>query len=550
MFAVPGWTVPTAALKKQVGADQVSASKKPLERQIKSSHTRNGPGVTIDNLAELWDKHIEGKFPGGGGGIDVLSDRNGKGKKRKRDRSVNHEKGETEASREKDEDQMSKADGRGNFQKRKTLKEKKRERKRLLQPREENGTETQESKSGGSPGTGRHKLNALDAGKVPQMQSTPPSSLTVLQSTMRQKLLSSRFRYLNQTLYTTPSTSSLELFAQNPGFFAEYHEGFRRQVSVWPENPVDGFIEWIQERGALRPGGTGRINQTAHWMKRQDRRQSRSKTVEVDGKGFSHGIGANDSAKRVLEPLPRNSKSGLCTIADLGCGDAHLARVLTQPPQLNPSGPPATKALKLRIHSFDLAASSPLVTVADIRSLPLPDASVDVAVLCLALMGTNWIEFIEEAWRVLRWKGECWIGEVGSRFTVVKAKIMDHGRGDRSKGKRRARQDPELTDGGGEEMTLVDEKSSNADHKSTDISAFVEVLRRRGFVLAEEAERGNKMFVRMRFLKAVTPTAGQALPIPHDAGAQSWAKKRLVESDTIDTSEEGKVLKPCVYKTR
>ena len=45
--------------------------------------------------------------------------------------------------------------------------------------------------------------------------------------------------------------------------------------------------------------------------------------------------------------------------------------------------------------------------------------SVDVVVFCLALMGTNYGDFIAEALRVLRRKGRLWIAEVRSRFAGV-----------------------------------------------------------------------------------------------------------------------------------
>ena len=35
-------------------------------------------------------------------------------------------------------------------------------------------------------------------------------------------------------------------------------------------------------------------------------------------------------------------------------------------------------------------------------AVPLPEASVDTAVFSLSLMGTNWLDFICEAHRVLR----------------------------------------------------------------------------------------------------------------------------------------------------
>lgn len=52
-----------------------------------------------------------------------------------------------------------------------------------------------------------------------------------------------RFRYLNEKLYTMDSSSALTHFTQNPEDFERYHEGFANQVSSWPTNPVDIFIE-------------------------------------------------------------------------------------------------------------------------------------------------------------------------------------------------------------------------------------------------------------------------------------------------------------------
>eukprot|EP00004_Rigifila_ramosa_P020402 TRINITY_DN5295_c0_g1_i2.p1 TRINITY_DN5295_c0_g1~~TRINITY_DN5295_c0_g1_i2.p1 ORF type:complete len:191 (-),score=44.78 TRINITY_DN5295_c0_g1_i2:22-594(-) len=87
-------------------------------------------------------------------------------------------------------------------------------------------------------------------------------------------------------------------------------------------------------------------------------------------------------------------------IADLGCGEGRLGATLTGH----------------KVHSFDLVALSPHVTVADIASLPLPNASVDVAVFCLSLMGTNLVDFLTEAHRILKPNGLLKIAEVVSRF--------------------------------------------------------------------------------------------------------------------------------------
>ena len=51
--------------------------------------------------------------------------------------------------------------------------------------------------------------------------------------------------------------------------------------------------------------------------------------------------------------------------------------------------------------------------------MPLSTNSLDIAVFSLSLMGTNYIDFIIEANRVLRNKGTLLIAEVLSRFTDI-----------------------------------------------------------------------------------------------------------------------------------
>lgn len=90
------------------------------------------------------------------------------------------------------------------------------------------------------------------------------------------------------------------------------------------------------------------------------------------------------------------------TIADLGCGDARLARTL--------------KATHPNIHSFDLMPLNEHVQVCDIAHTPLQPNSVDLVVFCLSLMGTNLTDFIFEAHRILRLRGTMKIVEIASRF--------------------------------------------------------------------------------------------------------------------------------------
>ncbi|XP_043974956.1 ribosomal RNA-processing protein 8 isoform X1 [Gambusia affinis] len=95
-------------------------------------------------------------------------------------------------------------------------------------------------------------------------------------------------------------------------------------------------------------------------------------------------------------------RSPSLVVADFGCGDCKIAR-----------------SVKNKVHSFDLAATCDLVTVCDMAKVPLGDDSVDIAVFCLSLMGTNLVEFLAEANRVLKMRGVLKVAEVASRFDNV-----------------------------------------------------------------------------------------------------------------------------------
>nr|GAT54016.1 uracil phosphoribosyltransferase [Mycena chlorophos] len=175
----------------------------------------------------------------------------------------------------------------------------------------------------------------------------------------RAKLSGARFRLINESLYKSGSKEAHEMMRRDPEMFEEYHRGFRHQVESWPTNPVEHYIS-------------------------------------------------------VLSKYPART-----TIADLGCGDAAMARTLT------PKG--------FNVLSFDLVSDGVFVVEADICSrIPLPGSEpsagekssgdgqvVDVVVCALSLMGTNWIGCLREAWRILRTDGELKIAEVASRFTDV-----------------------------------------------------------------------------------------------------------------------------------
>ncbi|KAI8850324.1 methyltransferase-domain-containing protein [Chytridium lagenaria] len=93
----------------------------------------------------------------------------------------------------------------------------------------------------------------------------------------------------------------------------------------------------------------------------------------------------------------KQSKNSL-VIADLGCGEAKLSESLLQ-------SNPKTGTPLFVVHSFDLVAPNERVVACDIRKVPMKDATVDVAIFCLAILKPD---------------GELKIAEVTSRFPDVK----------------------------------------------------------------------------------------------------------------------------------
>ena len=400
--------------------------------------------------------------------------------------------------------------------------------------------------------------SSSSAAKVPPPGPAAPlttSKLTPLQMKMRSRIVSARFRHLNQTLYTTPSAQASALFSNTPSAYTSYHDGFRAQVAIWPQNPVNTFIADVKLRGSAKREGLGA-------QKKAWRDEKKGKGKRGIGKGAFASVGEGHSGE--IKPLPRTN--GVCTITDLGCGDAALAAAL-----LSSAG---SKAMNLKLHSFDLAKgdgpNADLVTVADITALPLEDGAVDVAVLCLSLMGTNWVSCVDEVSRVVRWGGEVWGAEIKSRFARVGKRQegsigMTKPEGAKGGKKRKRGVGGDEVDGEGEAGGVVEvdsdpdilapgraAKEKKASENEPDVSAFVHVWRRRGFELQGEVDSENKMFVRMKFIKKGKSKEDDRALARDRAKGKIGAKPKFIdgEGDEEDAENEARVLKPCVYKLR
>ncbi|WKT45720.1 hypothetical protein QSH57_010594 [Fusarium oxysporum f. sp. vasinfectum] len=399
--------------------------------------------------------------------------------------------GEDEKLKEGEETKEDKKEGKDDDEQPKPKKEKKDKKKKQKQKSTEDSTETTTSP-------------AKDVVAKTAPQPPAPPKLTPLQASMERS--SSQLDSATSTRHSTPvPLKKLSIYSMSPRDV--------RRVKVWPENPVDSFLKDIRARGKVRQQGKGRP-----------------------------GAPPTPLAKT---PLPRTQQE--CTIADLGCGDARLAEALQSD----------GKKLKVNVKSYDLQSPSPLVTKADIANLPLADGSVNVAVFCLALMGTNWVDFIEEAYRILHWKGELWVAEIKSRFGPIRNKNapVTHSVGNRKKnamagkkGKKGADNDAEHDEDLAVEVDGMDDR-----RRETDVSAFVEVLRSRGFVLQGDREAidlSNKMFVKMHFIKGASPTKGKHVKEQEAPKGKRGIIRRIDPIDEQPEFNEASVLKPCVYKIR
>ncbi|KAF8437365.1 methyltransferase-domain-containing protein [Terfezia claveryi] len=490
-----------------------------------------GPKVTDENLQTLYEKVVEGKKVGGG---------EGSGKK-KRKRGKKGGKGAADGENPSSEEHQKQKDQPITSEP--SRKKQKKDNKRATP----------------------QSLDAIISSAAIPISTTSPlasiPALTPLQQKMRAKLTGARFRHLNEALYTAPSATSFELFRSQPSMFHDYHVGFRQQVQSWPENPVDIFLKQLLSRASAKATP----------------KDPKKNPVKVGGR-----------KREQIKPLPRPPPTYTCTIADLGCGDAKLAATLIPISE--------KRNLNLKIHSFDLTSDrNPLVTEADIANLPLEKESVDITIFCLALMGTNYLNFIEEAFRVLRFGGELWIAEIKSRFTTSgsggstetpapppvssAAEMGNKGKIGVLKKSQKPGDVPPIS-GDLDDYDLNDGEEEYEQQPTGPIdpiyTPFITALSRRGFVLKTDAagnpgvDDRNKMFVRMEFLKP-RPRVERRKPGEGDpdydlskegrggrgsmgrAGREGMKRERgkwLAETEEDVRRREERLLKPCVYKLR
>lgn len=106
----------------------------------------------------------------------------------------------------------------------------------------------QKKNDSGNPNATTEKQSEGAASSEKESTIEQPANTSKLQKSFKAQLSGSRFRILNEELYTTTSEESYHRFSKNPELFEQYHEGFRHQVESWPVNPVDVIVRWLSKK--------------------------------------------------------------------------------------------------------------------------------------------------------------------------------------------------------------------------------------------------------------------------------------------------------------
>jgi hypothetical protein len=135
-----------------------------------------------------------------------------------------------------------------------------------------------------------------------------------------------------------------------------------------------------------------------------------------------HNIVEKNEESFAKEEIPRNviiteldkiKTKRTIEVVDLGCGKAQIASHYKHDKRFH-------------FHNYDhVSFDNKLVIEQDISTLPLDDDSIEIAILSLAMWGSNCKEYITEAHRVLETSGKLYIIEPTKRWTNVETEPIE-----------------------------------------------------------------------------------------------------------------------------
>ena len=116
----------------------------------------------------------------------------------------------------------------------------------------------------------------------------------------------------------------------------------------------------------------------------------------------------------IIAELEKIQTKRVKMVVDMGCGEAPIAKHFAKQSEKKQSNKDPTKQSKFHFHNYDhQTGGHPAIQQADISSLPLDDASIEIAIMSLAMWGTadNKTQYVKEAYRVLESGGIFYIAD-------------------------------------------------------------------------------------------------------------------------------------------
>jgi len=130
-------------------------------------------------------------------------------------------------------------------------------------------------------------------------------------------------------------------------------------------------------------------------------------------------IPRNVIISRLEKIKTRRTKS----VIDLGCGRAHIAAHFAKDKRFEFTNYDHVADPAINVNADDAVSVS--VSVCDISQLPLEDDSMEIAILSLAMWGSNCHDYVREAYRVLETRGWLYIIEPTKRWTTIADQTQD-----------------------------------------------------------------------------------------------------------------------------
>jgi hypothetical protein len=157
------------------------------------------------------------------------------------------------------------------------------------------------------------------------------------------------------------------------------------------------------QRRQHRYGDFSNLNR--HWN--QTHSEATHERLQANPEEWAHYHTLYRESRKTWTVIPYEEMIRWCqrrsgyTIGDFGCGEAKLAEAVSD---------------RHTVYSFDHIAVNDKVIACDMAHVPLEDEALDVAIFSLSLMGSNFTDYLHEAYRTLKLDGQLHIIEATSRF--------------------------------------------------------------------------------------------------------------------------------------